>query len=371
MKSFFVLILIFVTFKCYTQCSINTSYYVDQNWLQGQSGFINPSREDDKTILKLGTKFKITASGILSFHFSRSWTATPDGGECLTDSGYTYGENDFLYPELPCWSLLAQIGNGKVFLVGSNYEGVAEESGEFKIFINTRQSLGYSGTEGSWHVELREADEQACPLFFAGYNMARTVDDNNGHVQFNMKNCIVQYSGDEYSAIGGGLYFQATTPGGHQFLAINPLGTSNLNVLDLINILESHIGKIFPGGAKDYSVPGSTPYNTTLIKNHIYSLVSNKWWNIFYYPRVVCTDISTFHFTFLATSHHLFKGTAIHGIFQDKCGDFYMFQQGQGPEDEGLYHQGANKKGAYFMWLSMAENMREFLLYGHVLSTPL
>lgn len=165
-KSIIVTIVTFSSFIGVAQHSnLNYDFYFDAS---------NP-RGFEEPILKKGERFKITADGIITanyFQQSNSWSSTPEG--CLSK------DTDFIYPQLPSWSLLGQIGNGKVFLVGSSYSGVAEESGILKLFMNYRTSLGYGlPGNGHWIVRLRSDDnclQQAAMI--ANWHPVKQVQGN-------------------------------------------------------------------------------------------------------------------------------------------------------------------------------------------------
>jgi serine/threonine protein kinase len=76
----------------------------------------------------------------------------PDGNSaCKPATSYPAGSSQFPAPELPCWSLIARIGNGPPFEVGTSTL-VSATTGRLYLGVN---SDSFSGNTGIWTVKIK------------------------------------------------------------------------------------------------------------------------------------------------------------------------------------------------------------------------
>ena len=69
-------------------------------------------------------------------------TGSDDSGQ---STGTQIGTNFGLYGQFAYGALVGQIGNGGLFLVGTNYQGVAAQAGALKLFYWDSNSSDNSG----------------------------------------------------------------------------------------------------------------------------------------------------------------------------------------------------------------------------------
>lgn len=72
------------------------------------------------------------------------WVATGGDPGCIASDAYTL-------PGVNCWALVARVGNGNPFLVGSDWEGIATNNGKLYVGINHAPPLTSSG---SYHIQV-------------------------------------------------------------------------------------------------------------------------------------------------------------------------------------------------------------------------
>lgn len=95
-----------------------------------------------------GDTLGITASGQLNTGETGSFGPAGDQ-TCVPAENYP--EETFPAPDLPCWSLIARIGNGTPFEVGTSAQ-VTAGSGVLYLGVNADS---FSGNSGSWTVNIK------------------------------------------------------------------------------------------------------------------------------------------------------------------------------------------------------------------------
>lgn len=231
---------------------------------------------------------------------------------------------------------------------------------ELSFIINDKKT---SDNSGAFDISIYVIP--GCPDLNGSYDLASLVSRSNGELDFCLKdNCAGKLQSD------GSFWADGRNASGHYYLAINPIGHSSMSAATAFTILTRNIYDIFPGGAIDQAT--KDPSSTMVQLNHIYALTNVRFWlslapppgNILGTlpnPLVKAINLTPYYFTFEATGIHPLKGTAIHGVCKDKCGDLYLFQQGKGLPGEGRILANGNLVLAEQMWSMMAENMKNFL----------
>lgn len=72
------------------------------------------------------------------------WVSTPGDPGCTANTTYTL-------PGVNCWALIARVGNGSPFLVGSDWQGSPTNNGKLYVGINHAPPLNASG---SYHIQV-------------------------------------------------------------------------------------------------------------------------------------------------------------------------------------------------------------------------
>ena len=208
------------------------------------------------------------------------------------------------------------------------------------------------------------------PDLDGNFDFAEYVHTFNGNVPFYFdKDCLSKYYESKNNS--NGLWFDGRNKNGHYYLTINPVANYQNDISAAIKILLTNIYFVFPGRAVDQQYK-EHPERSSIQKNHIYDLVNNifNWEEINGYaispllnltPEVKVIDVSQYDFTFEANKGHILVGTAVHGLFKDKSGKLYMFQQGRGVPDELWITGELSYPAAYIMWQVMASNFKRIL----------
>ena len=236
-------------------------------------------------------------------------------------------------------------------------------------------------------------DPDKCPELSAGYDLADYLDKHKGQLPCCLKDEIKQKYEKNQTNSGSGLWFSGGSATGHVYLAINSLGKSKRSAKEAEGVLEQNFGIVFPGGATDED---QSVKNATVQQGHYYyigrspipSEIDKFQQGIEYEqeasieeligldptrlrvlgqslqtrskPKVQVSVVNDYHFTLVATPHHVVEGTAIHGVFKDKCGELWMFQQGIGILDESVESSILNWwEFAKSMWIEMAGNLKQ------------
>jgi hypothetical protein len=98
-----------------------------------------------------GDDLGITASGLI--YVDPSYPQGPAGNpSCTPAVNYAATSSTFPAPDLPCWSLVARIGTGPPFEVGTSNLAVASASGLLYLGVNDGD---FSDNSGSWTVNIK------------------------------------------------------------------------------------------------------------------------------------------------------------------------------------------------------------------------
>lgn len=101
------------------------------------------------------------------------WVSTPGDPGCTANTSYTL-------PGVNCWALIARVGNGNPFLVGSDWQGSPTNNGKLYVGINHAPPLNASG---SYHIQVihNPAPAPVPPSPFLSvpweYDSSRTFED--------------------------------------------------------------------------------------------------------------------------------------------------------------------------------------------------
>jgi hypothetical protein len=151
----------------------------------------------------------------------------------------------------------------------------------------------------------------------------------------------------------GHFWFQGPIHGGHKYLAINSLGKSSLSAQTVANYLERHIEEIFPFEAKGIDGP-------TVAVGNRFTVTLELVFGEPGYSNVKCTYANDFQFTFeTVPGEHILRGQITFGVLKDGCGELWLYQQGEGPPDEGAARALFNYVTARGLWEKMADNLKE------------
>jgi hypothetical protein len=71
---------------------------------------------------------------------------------CTPSVNYTAASSTFPAPHLPCWSLVARIGNGPVFEIGTSTLTTTTASGRLYLGVNDGD---FSDNSGNWTVNIK------------------------------------------------------------------------------------------------------------------------------------------------------------------------------------------------------------------------
>jgi hypothetical protein len=148
-------------------------------------------------------------------------------------------------------------------------------------------------------------------------------------------------------------WFQGPIRGGHKYLAINSLGKSQLSAQTVGTYLEQHIEEIFPFEAKGLDGP-------TVAVGHRFTVTLELVLGEPGYSNVECIYANNFQFTFSTIpGQHILRGQITFGVLKDSSGEFWLYQQGGGPPDEGAARALFNYVTARGLWEKMADNLKE------------
>ena len=100
--------------------------------------------------LNVGDRIGITASGTV--HIDPAYPVGPGGtASCTPAKNYASSATTFPDPAAPCWSLIARIGNGPPFAVGTSLKFTASAGGVLYLGVNDNN---FADNSGSWTVNI-------------------------------------------------------------------------------------------------------------------------------------------------------------------------------------------------------------------------
>jgi Zn-dependent protease with chaperone function len=106
---------------------------------------------DTGVTVQAGIRLKITATGTVNVTSANA--ETPAGTQsCIPASAYPGISPPFIAPTLPCWSLIARIGNGAPFEVGSSAT-ITTTAGRLYLSVNDNN---FSDNIGNWTADIKE-----------------------------------------------------------------------------------------------------------------------------------------------------------------------------------------------------------------------
>jgi hypothetical protein len=97
-----------------------------------------------------GTVINISALGEINVYGGRAdWYKTPAGGpNCIASPTTSVGQ--WIGMGLPCWSLIARIGQGPAFEVGTGITYTASSSGRLYLGVNDESLASFNDNSGTW-----------------------------------------------------------------------------------------------------------------------------------------------------------------------------------------------------------------------------
>jgi hypothetical protein len=117
-------------------------------------GFVLPGTQawaDTGVTVPAGILLKITASG--TAYVTAVHAVTPTGDQSCTPAAKFPGiAPPFVAPGLPCWSLVARIGNAPPFEVGGSAT-ITTTAGRLYLSVNDNN---FTDNSGSWTVSMKE-----------------------------------------------------------------------------------------------------------------------------------------------------------------------------------------------------------------------
>lgn len=106
---------------------------------------------DTGVTVQAGIQLKITATGTVNVTAANA--ETPAGTQsCIPTSAYPGISPPFIAPTLPCWSLIARIGNGAPFEVGSSTT-ITTTTGRLYLSVNDNF---FGDNTGNWTADIKE-----------------------------------------------------------------------------------------------------------------------------------------------------------------------------------------------------------------------
>jgi hypothetical protein len=99
-----------------------------------------------------GIKLGLSASGTISVDAGRH--VDPSGDQsCTPDAAYPSANPPFIAPALHCWALIARIGNGPPFEIGTAFTSIISQAGRLYLSINGDSLTTY---QGDWTVKIKK-----------------------------------------------------------------------------------------------------------------------------------------------------------------------------------------------------------------------
>jgi hypothetical protein len=112
-----------------------------------------------RVILRSGELIGIKASGLIKVGTDQHWGPAGDQS-CIPNHDYPAANPAFPAPKLPCWSLIARIGNGRPFAVGAA-KLLPVSSGRLYLGVNSRD---FWDSSGKWTVNIKIGGYPPQPL---------------------------------------------------------------------------------------------------------------------------------------------------------------------------------------------------------------
>lgn len=106
---------------------------------------------DTGVTVQAGIRLKITATGTVNVTAANA-EAPAGTPSCVPTSAYPGISPPFTAPALPCWSLVARIGNGPPFEVGSSTT-ISTTAGRLYLSVNDNN---FGDNTGSWTAGIKE-----------------------------------------------------------------------------------------------------------------------------------------------------------------------------------------------------------------------
>lgn len=161
------------------------------------------------------------------------------------------------------------------------------------------------------------------------------------------------YAGEDHMTQG---HFWVQGPpqeSSHSYLSLTSLGHSKLSLSEVALAFRSNFGLIFPDGA---ALGQARTSREMLSVGNILFLGRNKISQEF---PVEVIGVTPYFAVLEAKASHPLIGIAIHGVFVDSDGEYWLFQQGTGVAGGELkIRRWANYFFGEDMWILMAKNLR-------------
>jgi hypothetical protein len=78
--------------------------------------------------------------------------------------------------------------------------------------------------------------------------------------------------------------------------------------------------------------------------------------------QVEVTETTPFTFKFTAKPHHHLQGSVVHGVFRDKSGEVWLFEEGTGVPAEAGWRKEVNAWIAWELWPQMGKRVKHYVI---------
>jgi hypothetical protein len=111
-----------------------------------------PTWADTGVDVTAGIELGLSASGTMTVDAGRQ--VDPSGDQsCIPDVAYPGASPPFVAPALHCWALIARIGDGPPFEIGTSFTGIISQAGRLYMRVNGDSATTYPG---SWTVKIKK-----------------------------------------------------------------------------------------------------------------------------------------------------------------------------------------------------------------------
>jgi hypothetical protein len=200
--------------------------------------------------------------------------------------------------------------------------------------------------------EFERKAELEMTSFLAAYgphgSFTQEVIERKGEVSFSVRERF-SYEGNRDTIFENG-----SNGSGHHYWVFSSLGRSTaMSPAQITAAIKQNLAFIFPLlPTDDEGQPiRSLKLNETI---HLGTVVGDN--------EVEVTEMTPFTFKFTAKSNHSLQGSAVHGVFRDKSGELWLFQEGTGVPTERGWRKGVNAWIAWELWPQMGERVKHYVI---------
>jgi hypothetical protein len=142
---------------------------------------------------------------------------------------------------------------------------------------------------------------------------------------------------------------------GHHYWVFSSLGRNTaMSPAQIMFVIQQHLNFIFPLSPTDDN--GQPVWALTLNQTvHLAAGGDNE---------VEVTEMTPYTFKFTAKPNHWLQGSAVHGVFRDKSGEVWLFQEGTGVPAEGRIKRNINAWIAWELWPQMGQRVKQNVIEG-------